>query len=90
MGDLGPGESWLLEPHSLDDSGALWSPGIKTGVRPGSAFHQTEYFGPVLGLMRAATLDEAVTQQNGVAYGLTGYVWTNDLTRALRVSDGLE
>jgi 5-carboxymethyl-2-hydroxymuconic-semialdehyde dehydrogenase len=25
-----------------------------------------------------------------VAYGLTGYVWTNDLSRALRVSEGLE
>ena len=69
---LGPGESWLLEPSSHDGSGALWSPGIKTGVRPGSTFHQTEYFGPVLGLMRAATLDDAISLQNGVAYGLTG------------------
>ncbi len=27
---------------------------------------------------------------NGVAYGLAGYVWTSDLSRALRVSEGLE
>ena len=27
---------------------------------------------------------------NGVAYGLTGYVWTNDLTRALRFSENLD
>lgn len=68
---LGPGESWLVEPRRLDDSGRLWSPGVKTGVRPGSEFHLTEYFGPVLGLMTAETLDEAVALQNAVDYGLT-------------------
>ena len=49
----GTGEEWLLEPQRLDDTGRLWSPGIKTGVAPGSHFHLTEVFGPVLGLMRA-------------------------------------
>ncbi len=75
---LQPGETWLLEPRRLDDSGALWSPGIKTGVRRGSAFHQTEYFGPVLGIMRAADLDEAVALQNDVPYGLTGGIHSLD------------
>ena len=75
---LQPGERWLLEPRCLDDSGTLWSPGVKTGVRAGSPFHQTEYFGPVLGLMRAADLDEAVALQNGVPYGLTGGIHSLD------------
>jgi RHH-type proline utilization regulon transcriptional repressor/proline dehydrogenase/delta 1-pyrroline-5-carboxylate dehydrogenase len=75
---LAPGETWLLQPRSLDDSGALWSPGIKTGVREGSPFHQTEYFGPVLGLMRAADLDEAIRLQNGTPYGLTGGIHSLD------------
>jgi RHH-type proline utilization regulon transcriptional repressor/proline dehydrogenase/delta 1-pyrroline-5-carboxylate dehydrogenase len=75
---LGHGERWLLEPRRLDDSGALWSPGIKVGVLPGSQFHQTEYFGPVLGLMRAADLDEAIEMQNAVPYGLTGGIHTLD------------
>lgn len=68
---LGAGESWLVEPRQLDDTGRLWSPGVKVGVKPGSEFHLTEYFGPVLGVMAAETLDEATTWQNAVDYGLT-------------------
>ncbi|MFD3443323.1 proline dehydrogenase family protein [Microbacteriaceae bacterium 4G12] len=68
---LGGGESWLVEPRQLDDSGRLWSPGVKTGVRPGSYFHLTEFFGPVLGIMHARTLAEAIRLQNAVPYGLT-------------------
>src|SRR5690606_27775595 len=43
---LEPGEKWLLEPKQLDESGKLWSPGIRTGVAPGSDYHLTEFFGP--------------------------------------------
>jgi RHH-type proline utilization regulon transcriptional repressor/proline dehydrogenase/delta 1-pyrroline-5-carboxylate dehydrogenase len=68
---LQPGESWLVEPRRLDSTGRLWSPGVKTGVRAGSPYHLTECFGPVLGLMSAATLAEAIALQNGVDYGLT-------------------
>ena len=46
---LSPGERWLVEPRQLDETGRLWSPGVKDGVAPGSPFHLTEYFGPVLG-----------------------------------------
>ncbi|MGC3986486.1 MAG: bifunctional proline dehydrogenase/L-glutamate gamma-semialdehyde dehydrogenase [Pseudorhodoferax sp.] len=65
------GERWLVEPRPLDDTGRLWSPGVKTGVRPGSPFHLTEVFGPVLGLMHAKDLEEAIALQNAVDYGLT-------------------
>ncbi|MFF2050669.1 proline dehydrogenase family protein [Leifsonia sp. NPDC058194] len=68
---LGADEEWLVEPERLDDTGRLWSPGIRTGVQPGSYFHLTEFFGPVLGIMTARTLDEAVRYQNAVEYGLT-------------------
>ncbi len=68
---LDDGEQWLLEPRADANDLCLWSPGIKLGVKAGSWFHQTECFGPVLGLMRANGLDEAVEMQNGVPYGLT-------------------
>src|SRR5258706_346491 len=68
---LDPGEEWLLEPRALSEAPPLWSPGIKLGVRPGSFFHLTECFGPVLGLMRAADLDEAIPPLNTVPLGLT-------------------
>ncbi|WP_255313910.1 proline dehydrogenase family protein [Trueperella pecoris] len=69
--ELEPGQSWLLKPRQLDDSGRLWSPGIRDGVRPGQDAHLTEYFGPVLGIMRAETLKEAIEFQNAVEFGLT-------------------
>jgi RHH-type proline utilization regulon transcriptional repressor/proline dehydrogenase/delta 1-pyrroline-5-carboxylate dehydrogenase len=68
---LGPGERWLVKPRRLDAEGRIWSPGVRTGVRPGSEFHRVEYFGPVLGILTAATLDEAIRLQNDVAFGLT-------------------
>ena len=75
---LEPGEEWLLEPRLIDTAQHLWSPGIKLGIRPGSWFHQTECFGPVLGLMAAADFDEALELQNGTRFGLTGGIQTLD------------
>ncbi|MCC6270999.1 MAG: bifunctional proline dehydrogenase/L-glutamate gamma-semialdehyde dehydrogenase [Microbacteriaceae bacterium] len=69
--ELGVGERWLLKPEQLDESARLWSPGIRTGVAPGSYYHLTEFFGPILGIMRAANLEEAMRLQNQVDYGLT-------------------
>ena len=57
---LDKGERWLVEPRKLDDEGKQWTPGVKTGVREGSYFHLTEFFGPVLGIMHAKDLDEAI------------------------------
>ncbi|KXO97692.1 proline dehydrogenase family protein [Tsukamurella pseudospumae] len=67
----GPGENWLVEPRKLDDEGRFWSPGVLDGVAEGSWFHTTELFGPVLGIMRAATLDDALRMQNSTGFGLT-------------------
>jgi RHH-type proline utilization regulon transcriptional repressor/proline dehydrogenase/delta 1-pyrroline-5-carboxylate dehydrogenase len=75
---LAPGESWLVQPSSLDESDRLWSPGVRDGVAAGSEFHLTEYFGPVLGIMRAASLEEAIELQNAPAYGLTAGIHSLD------------
>ncbi len=87
---LGAGEEWLVEPRQLDDTGRLWSPGIRTGVRPGSDFHLTEFFGPVLGVMHAATLDEAIQLQNQVAYGLTGGLHSLEPRELAQWLDGVQ
>ncbi len=75
---LDDGEEWLVEPRRLDDTGRLWSPGVKVGVAPGSSYHRTEYFGPVLGLMHAADLDEAIAWQNATDFGLTAGIHSLD------------
>lgn len=68
---LGEGENWAVEPKKLDETGRLWSPGVRYGVRRGSYFHLTEFFGPVLGVMTAETLEDAIAIQNQIEYGLT-------------------
>lgn len=76
--ELGVGEKWLVEPRKLDDTGRLWSPGIRADVAAGSYFHLTEFFGPVLGVMHAATLTEAIRLTNAIDYGLTSGLHTQD------------
>lgn len=68
---LEEGEEWLLKPIQDKSNPNLWSPGIKLGVKPGSFTHQTELFGPVLGIMRADSLKQAIAWANGTPYGLT-------------------
>ncbi len=73
-------EQWLIRPTPVDGdaTGRLWTPGIRVGVQPGSRFHREEFFGPVLGIMHAATLAKAVELQNAVDYGLTAGLYTQD------------
>ena len=68
---LEEGESWALMPCKLEGNECLWSPGIKWGVHPGSRTHMTEFFGPVLGVMRFEKLSEAIAFVNQTGYGLT-------------------
>ncbi len=75
---LEPGETWALEPTMVDGNPCLWTPGIKWGVSPGSYTHMTEFFGPVLGVMRADHLEEAVSLVNQTGYGLTSAIESLD------------
>ncbi|PYN97745.1 MAG: hypothetical protein DMD91_16765 [Candidatus Rokuibacteriota bacterium] len=83
-------EEWLLEPRATTDDPQLWSPGIKLGVRPGSFFHRTECFGPVLGLMRAENLDHAIEMANDQPFGLTSGIQTLDDREIARWVDRIE
>ncbi|MDA8310493.1 MAG: proline dehydrogenase family protein [Actinomycetota bacterium] len=89
LSTLGPRERWLVEPRQVGDNPQLWSPGVKLGVEPGSEFHLTECFGPVLGLLRARDLDHALELQNATPYGLTGGISTLDTREADRWTAGV-
>ena len=69
--ELEEGESWALRPRPSTDNPHLWSPAVKWGVQPGSVTHTTEFFGPVLGVMRARDLEDAIALVNDTGYGLT-------------------
>ncbi|MHB1511438.1 MAG: bifunctional proline dehydrogenase/L-glutamate gamma-semialdehyde dehydrogenase [Acidimicrobiales bacterium] len=87
---LGAGERWLVEPRQVGSNPHLWSPGVKVGVEPESEFHLTECFGPVLGVMRAASLDEAIALQNAPSYGLTGGLHSLDKSEVQRWLERVE
>lgn len=72
------------------DTGWFVQPTLFTGASNDMAIAQEEIFGPVLTAIQFKDEDEAMQIANDIPYGLTGYVWTNNLTRALRFTDRLE
>ena len=68
--ELEPQEEWLVKPekHKL---GNLWGPGVKWNVQSRSFTHLNEFFGPVLGVMKADDLADACRLANQTEYGLT-------------------
>ncbi|MDB6069106.1 MAG: putA [Verrucomicrobiales bacterium] len=68
---LETGESWALMPRRMQGNDCLWTPGIKWGVQPGSYTHLTEFFGPVIGVMRFSKLSQAIALVNRTGFGLT-------------------
>jgi acyl-CoA reductase-like NAD-dependent aldehyde dehydrogenase len=49
-----------------------------------------EIFGPVVTVLPFEDEADAIALANNTAYGLSGSIWTNDLSRALRVSRAVE
>jgi len=75
---------------TLDQPGYYVRPTLFTAARNDMRIAQEEIFGPVLTAIKFADEAEALQIANDTPYGLTAYVWTNDLTRALRVTNLLE
>ena len=88
--ELQPGEKWLLQPRQLDETGRLWSPGIRDNVKSGSASHKVEFFGPMLAIMTAPNLGAAIAIQNSVDYGLTAGIHSLDTSEISRWIDEVQ
>jgi aldehyde dehydrogenase (NAD+) len=63
---------------------------VLADVNPHSELAQTEVFGPVLSIIPFDTEQEAIDIANDTKYGLSGYIQTADLRRALRVAEELD
>lgn len=75
---------------TLGDEGYFVRPTLFTEANNKMRIAQEEIFGPVLTSIPFSTEEEALELANDTQYGLTGYLWTSDLTRALRFTDQLE
>jgi acyl-CoA reductase-like NAD-dependent aldehyde dehydrogenase len=65
-------------------------PTVFTGVTADMRIAQEEVFGPLLSVIEFDTEEEAIAIANGVEYGLTAAVWTDDVRRAHRVAAAVE
>jgi len=82
----------LLTGGSVDGPGGgpYIAPTIFTNVRKGMRIAKEEIFGPVLVVLPFESEAEALDIVNDSEYGLAGYLWTKDVTRAFQFSQSME
>jgi succinate-semialdehyde dehydrogenase/glutarate-semialdehyde dehydrogenase len=74
---------------SPDGAGAFYPPTVMT-VDKSNPILQSEVFGPVAPIIRFDTDEEAIKLANDTPFGLISYVYSQDLTRAIRTAEALE
>lgn len=79
-----------IKTMAEDDGGAYLTPQILTNVTHDMRVMRDESFGPVVGIMKVSSDDEAIALMNDSEFGLTASLWTKDLERAARIGDEIE
>jgi aldehyde dehydrogenase (NAD+) len=74
----------LVDDVAGCEGGTFFQPTVLTGVAGDSYIAREEVFGPVLSVIEASSVEEAVDVVNGAAYGLSAAIYTRDINRALR------
>jgi acyl-CoA reductase-like NAD-dependent aldehyde dehydrogenase len=73
-----------------DDGGTYLMPQILTNVTNEMRVMQDESFGPVVGIMKVSSDEEAIRLMNDSEFGLTCSLWTADVERAAEIGSQLE
>jgi malonate-semialdehyde dehydrogenase (acetylating) / methylmalonate-semialdehyde dehydrogenase len=84
------GARMLLEERTVGGAGAFVSPVIFDEVDPDSELARDEIFGPVLAIVRVATLEEAIAVANRSRYGNASSIFTRDGGSARRFASRIE
>jgi succinate-semialdehyde dehydrogenase / glutarate-semialdehyde dehydrogenase len=71
------------------DAGTFFAPTVLTDVTPEMVIYREETFGPIAAVIVFDDEDEVVRMANDTDYGLAAYVYTKDISRAIRVSEAL-
>lgn len=74
-------------PH---DQGFYFEPTIFTDVQPGMIIAQEEIFGPVLSIISANSLEEAIDINNDVKFGLSSSIYSQDVNKIFKASRDLD
>ena len=77
----------------LDDGlnrGTFYAPTVLSGVTAEMRIYREETFGPVAAVIVYDDDDDVIAMANDTHYGLAAYVYTNDLSRAMRSAEALE
>ncbi|MFC7431194.1 MULTISPECIES: NAD-dependent succinate-semialdehyde dehydrogenase [unclassified Agrococcus] len=72
---------------AIDGPGSFFEPTVIDRVSADMSVSIEEIFGPVVGIQRFSTEEEAVSLANATEYGLVGYVFTQDAARGQRMID---
>lgn len=80
----------LVGDRTHDQPGFFVSPTVFDEVGPDATIAQEEIFGPVVAIIPASTLEEAIHIANGVRFGLSASVFTQSLSTAMHVVQSLD
>ncbi|WP_201317748.1 aldehyde dehydrogenase family protein [Paenibacillus sp. EPM92] len=72
------------------ENGYFISPTVFENLTKHMRIFNEEIFGPVLSVIKWNDVDDAIQQINSVPYGLTGSIWSKDVTTALRAAEKIE
>jgi len=90
---VGKGASLVLGGERLTgekyDAGTFFAPTVLTDVTPEMLIYREETFGPIAAVILFDDEDEVIKMANDTNYGLAAYLYTKDLSRAIRVSEAL-
>jgi succinate-semialdehyde dehydrogenase/glutarate-semialdehyde dehydrogenase len=87
---VGKGAKVLTGGEPVGDRGYFYAPTVLSSITDDATLLREEIFGPVAPVKSFATDDEAITAANDSEYGLVAYVFTRDINRAIRVTEGLD
>ena len=73
-----------------DRPGFFFEPTLIAGLEQDDEIVQEEIFGPVITIQTFDDVDEALSLANGVPFGLSGSVWTENIDEGLRLTSALE
>ena len=90
---ISAGAKALIDPSGFDADGEgtpYLAPQVLTGVDHSMSVMTGESFGPVVGIMKVGSDDEAVDLMNDSRFGLTASIWTADETAAVAIGDRVD